>query len=162
MQLRAGGFVELIRETGQIGLDDVLVVVAPELASWRADLGPAALDDLRAGCALSIGPIFDGGLYLLAATGAGLRLVRDGSGDDADGDGADLTGPAAMAKLIGLAERTGIEVGPAADRAGSAIRGRRPRAAGRSTHGRGVAQAVESGLGGRDLNPSFRDQNPAS
>ena len=107
VQLRPGDFTGLIREIGPIGLDDVLVAVAPELAGWRADLGRAALDDLRAGCAFSVGPIFDGGLYLLAATGAGLQLLLDGGGDEA----GDLTGPVAMATLLGLAERAGIEIG---------------------------------------------------
>jgi hypothetical protein len=109
--LRSGGLADVIGGTGSIGPDDVLVVVTPELTSWRADLGSAALDDLRAGCALSIGPIFDGGLYLLAATGAGLELLRGGGEGDAAGDGVDLTGPAAMATLVGVAERAGIEVG---------------------------------------------------
>ena len=126
-----GGFTELIGgpsslgegDTGAIEEGDMLVAVAPELARWRADLARAAVDDLRAGCALSIGPIFDGGLYLLAATAAGLALLRDGDrngggdgdevggGDGADAGAIDLTGPAAMAALVALAERTGIEVG---------------------------------------------------
>jgi hypothetical protein len=107
--LRRGGLADVIGDPDVIGPDDVLVVVAPELATWRADLGRAALADLRAGCALSIGPVFDGGLYLLAATGVGLELLRD-RGDGAVG-AVDLTGSAVLASLVELAERAGIEVG---------------------------------------------------
>jgi hypothetical protein len=108
--LRSGGLSDVIRDPGPIAADDVLFVVSPEIATWRPDLARAALDDLRTGCALTIGPIFDGGLYLLAATGAGLQLLRDG-GDGAGTGAADLTGPGAMATLVALAERAGIEVG---------------------------------------------------
>jgi hypothetical protein len=111
VQLRSGGLTDVISGLDWIGPDDLLVVVTPELGAWRADIGHAALEDLRAGCALSIGPIFDGGLYLLATTGAGLELLRGGGGADAAGDGVDLTGPSAMAALVGIAERAGIEVG---------------------------------------------------
>ena len=33
---------------------------------WLPETAAAALDDLAAGCAVSIGPVFDGALYLLA------------------------------------------------------------------------------------------------
>jgi hypothetical protein len=111
VQPRSGGLADVISDPGLIGADDVFVVVTPELATWSADLGRAALDDLRAGCALSVGPIFDGGLYLLAATGAGLRLLGAGARGDAAADRVDLSGPAVLATLLGLAERAGIEVG---------------------------------------------------
>jgi glycosyltransferase A (GT-A) superfamily protein (DUF2064 family) len=42
------------------------LVVWPELPVWLPETGAAALDDLAAGCAVSIGPVFDGALYLLA------------------------------------------------------------------------------------------------
>jgi hypothetical protein len=38
----------------------------PELPVWLPETGAAALADLAAGCAASIGPVFDGRLYLLA------------------------------------------------------------------------------------------------
>ena len=38
----------------------------PELPVWLPDTGAAALSDLATGCAASIGPVFDGRLYLLA------------------------------------------------------------------------------------------------
>lgn len=43
-----------------------LFIAWPELARWRADHATGALDDLDAGCELSVGPVFDGGFYLVA------------------------------------------------------------------------------------------------
>lgn len=43
-----------------------LLIVWPDLLRWRADHASGALDDLEHGCDLSLGPVFDGGLYLLA------------------------------------------------------------------------------------------------
>jgi hypothetical protein len=51
-----------------VAADGPTVVVWPELPLWQPDAGAAALDDLAAGCAVSIGPVFDGALYLLAFT----------------------------------------------------------------------------------------------
>jgi hypothetical protein len=45
--------------------DGAALVVAPELAVWHAQLAAAALEDLRAGCAVCLGPVFDGGAYLI-------------------------------------------------------------------------------------------------
>ena len=43
-----------------------MLVVWPDLAAWRSDHAAGALDDLADGCALSLGPMFDGGFYLVA------------------------------------------------------------------------------------------------
>jgi hypothetical protein len=43
-----------------------VLVVWPELVRWRPDHAAGALDDLADGCALSLGPMFDGGFYLAA------------------------------------------------------------------------------------------------
>lgn len=43
-----------------------LVVLWPDLPRWRPDHLEAALSDLAAGCELALGPVFDGGFYLLA------------------------------------------------------------------------------------------------
>jgi uncharacterized protein len=48
------------------GGDGPLVIVWPELASWRPEHASAALLDLSDGYELSIGPVFDGGFYLIA------------------------------------------------------------------------------------------------
>ncbi len=46
--------------------DAAVVVVWPVLPCWRAEHADAVLDDLAAGCLVSIAPAFDAGLYLLA------------------------------------------------------------------------------------------------
>jgi hypothetical protein len=43
-----------------------LVVLWPDLPRWRPAHLDAALSDLADGCDLSLGPVFDGGFYLLA------------------------------------------------------------------------------------------------
>jgi hypothetical protein len=43
-----------------------LVVLWPDLPGWRPAHLAAALSDLAAGCDLALGPVFDGGFYLLA------------------------------------------------------------------------------------------------
>jgi hypothetical protein len=46
--------------------DGPVFVIWPELARWRSDHATGALDDLADDCALSLGPMFDGGFYLIA------------------------------------------------------------------------------------------------
>jgi hypothetical protein len=46
--------------------DGPTLLAWPELSAWLPEAGAAALADLAAGCAASIGPVFDGRLYLLA------------------------------------------------------------------------------------------------
>jgi glycosyltransferase A (GT-A) superfamily protein (DUF2064 family) len=43
-----------------------LLIVWPDLPRWRLDHAWGALDDLEAGCDVSLGPVFDGGFYLIA------------------------------------------------------------------------------------------------
>lgn len=44
-----------------------VLVTWPELVRWRADHASGALEDLvRGGCDISLGPLFDGGFYLVA------------------------------------------------------------------------------------------------
>lgn len=43
-----------------------VLVVWPVLPRWRPEHTAAVLDDLADGCEVSIAPVFDGGLYLLA------------------------------------------------------------------------------------------------
>jgi glycosyltransferase A (GT-A) superfamily protein (DUF2064 family) len=42
-----------------------VVVVWPVLPTWRPEHADAVLDDLAAGCQVSVAPVFDAGLYLL-------------------------------------------------------------------------------------------------
>ena len=48
------------------GHDDPLLIVWPELPCWRSDHAGGALADLADGCQVSLGPLFDGGFYLVA------------------------------------------------------------------------------------------------
>ncbi len=43
-----------------------LIIVWPDLPQLRSAHADAALDDLRAGCDVVFGPVFDGGFYLIA------------------------------------------------------------------------------------------------
>lgn len=47
--------------------DERPVLVAwPELCRWRSEHAEGAMSDLQAGCDVAVGPMFDGGFYLLA------------------------------------------------------------------------------------------------
>jgi glycosyltransferase A (GT-A) superfamily protein (DUF2064 family) len=75
-----GGSVELLaqrghRVTARVGAAAAhvfaqgagpVLIVWPDLRRWRREHAAGALDDLADGCAVSIGPVFDGGFYLLA------------------------------------------------------------------------------------------------
>ncbi len=43
-----------------------LLIAWPDLQRWRPEQASAALEDLADDCALALGPVFDGGFYLLA------------------------------------------------------------------------------------------------
>jgi glycosyltransferase A (GT-A) superfamily protein (DUF2064 family) len=83
--------------------DEPLVVIDPALPVWSPELAAAALSDLQHGCALAIGPIFDGGFYLVA-----LAEPVPGLADLTD---EDLAGRHAMNALIELTVRDELEVG---------------------------------------------------
>jgi hypothetical protein len=80
-----------------------LLILWPRLGRWREDHVTAALEDLDAGCGVSLAPLFDGGLYLLALD----RMVPElfGLEDEV------IVGPRAMGELLGAAGRAGVEVG---------------------------------------------------
>jgi hypothetical protein len=48
------------------GGEGPVLVVWPELVRWRPDHATGALDDLADDCEISVGPMFDGGFYLVA------------------------------------------------------------------------------------------------
>jgi hypothetical protein len=48
------------------GGEGPVLVVWPELVRWRSDHATGALDDLADDCQISVGPMFDGGFYLVA------------------------------------------------------------------------------------------------
>ena len=82
---------------------DPVIAVAPELGTWRPDLATEALDDLAAGCALTLGPIFDGGFYLLGLARPLPALSEASAFGHAGRD--------PLAGLLALAERERLEVG---------------------------------------------------
>jgi glycosyltransferase A (GT-A) superfamily protein (DUF2064 family) len=43
-----------------------LFIVWPQLWRWRPEHASAALEDIADGCGVSVGPVFDGGFYLVA------------------------------------------------------------------------------------------------
>jgi glycosyltransferase A (GT-A) superfamily protein (DUF2064 family) len=46
--------------------DASLFIAWPQLWRWRPEHAAAALEDIADGCDVSVGPVFDGGFYLLA------------------------------------------------------------------------------------------------
>lgn len=80
-----------------------LLVVWPELPCWRAPHAAAALGDLDAGCGVSVGPVFDGGLYLMALARPVPELLE--RVDDS------WSGAEAMGLALAAAHETGLEVG---------------------------------------------------
>ncbi len=66
-----------------------VLIIWPDLPRWRREHALGPLDDLADGCAVSFGPVFDGGFYLLALPRAVSWLAtlpeRTWMGDEAMG-----------------------------------------------------------------------------
>jgi hypothetical protein len=80
-----------------------LLIAWPELPRWRHDHAEAALGDLADGCQLSLGPVFDGGFYLLALSRvlpALLELPTDA-----------WQSPDALGTAMAAVHQDGLEVG---------------------------------------------------
>ena len=93
-------------ETGAAGTSGVALAGAgptlfawPELPRWLPETGAAALADLKAGCAASIGPVFDGRLYLVAVAEPIPGLVEA------------LSRSPTMARVLRVIEERKLEVG---------------------------------------------------
>jgi hypothetical protein len=80
-----------------------LVVVWPALPRWGPEHAAGVLDDLAAGCVASVGPVFDGGLYLLALT----RPLPALLGLPAEA----WDSPDAMGRVLGAINEEGASVG---------------------------------------------------
>jgi hypothetical protein len=99
-----GAVVEAATDlTAAVAPDGPTLVVWPELPLWLPQTGAAALDDLAAGCSVSIGPVFDGTLYLLALAEPIPELLALGE--------RPWQGVQAMTRLLGVAEGQQLEVG---------------------------------------------------
>lgn len=80
-----------------------VLVVWPDLPRWRPEHASGALEDLGAGCDLSLGPVFDGGFYLLALARplpALFTLAADA-----------WRGPDAMTLALEAVNQAGLQVG---------------------------------------------------
>jgi glycosyltransferase A (GT-A) superfamily protein (DUF2064 family) len=80
-----------------------VLVVWPELSRWRPEHAAGALGDLRDGCDVSVGPVYDGGFYLLALARlapAVFELPDDG-----------WRRPEAMGRLLAAAHAAGLDAG---------------------------------------------------
>jgi hypothetical protein len=79
------------------------VVVWPTLPRWGPEHAAGVLDDLGAGCDASVGPVYDGGLYLLALTRS-LPAVLALPAETWDS-------PDAMGRVLGAINEEGVDVG---------------------------------------------------
>ncbi len=80
-----------------------VLIIWPDLPRWRPEHAAGALADLGDGCQLSVGPVFDGGFYLVALARplAALFGLPAQTWHSADG----------MAIALSAAHETGTEVG---------------------------------------------------
>jgi glycosyltransferase A (GT-A) superfamily protein (DUF2064 family) len=83
--------------------DGPVLIIWPDLPRWRADHFHGALDDLTAGCDLSLGPEFDGGFYMigLARPLPALFALPETS----------WRSPDAISAAVGAVTEAGLEVG---------------------------------------------------
>jgi uncharacterized protein len=83
--------------------DGPLLIAWPELPRWRPEHAAGALGDLADGCDVAVGPVFDGGFYLLALARfapAVFELPADG-----------WRHPEAMGQMLAAAHRAGLDAG---------------------------------------------------
>jgi glycosyltransferase A (GT-A) superfamily protein (DUF2064 family) len=80
-----------------------LLIVWPCLAGWRADHAGGALDDLADGCDVSVGPVFDGGFYLVALARPLPELFSSAA--------LDWSGPDALGAAFAAAQEAGLTIG---------------------------------------------------
>lgn len=80
-----------------------LLIAWPDLPRWRPDHASAALEDLAHGFDVSVGPVFDGGFYLLGLARPLPDLLA--------APDADWLGPNAMASAFSAAHEAGLGVG---------------------------------------------------
>jgi Uncharacterized protein conserved in bacteria (DUF2064) len=86
-----------------VGAEGPLLIAWPDLPRWRPDAAAAALDDFADGCDASFGPVFDGGLYLVALARELPELLA--AADEA------WRGPEAMTTALGASHLGGLRAG---------------------------------------------------
>lgn len=102
----AAGSETLADAVERVGADvggEALLVIWPALARWLPEHAEGVLDDLASGCGASVGPVFDGGLYMLAVTGLlpSLLALPEETWDSPD----------ALGRVLGAINETGVAVG---------------------------------------------------
>jgi uncharacterized protein DUF2064 len=113
-QAVAPGRVDTVTATGSAALGDAsarafaagggpLLMIWPVLPLWRPEHAAGALDDLTHGCDVSVGPVYDGGFYLVA-------LARPAPALFAVPDAA-WSGPDAMGLVLSAVHAGGLEAG---------------------------------------------------
>jgi hypothetical protein len=105
VQVAAEGepLVDAVQRVFSDGGGAPLVVVWPALPRWGPEHAEGVLDDLAAGCDASVGPVFDGGLYLLALT----RVLPTLLGLPSEA----WDSPDAMGRVLGAINEEGASVG---------------------------------------------------
>ncbi len=90
------------RVVAEVG-GEALLVIWPALPRWRTEHAEGVLDDLASGCGASVGPVFDGGLYMLALTRAvpSLFALPEETWDSPD----------VMGRVLGAINEAGVAVG---------------------------------------------------
>ena len=91
------------RRVFDAGGEGPVFIVWPELPRWRPEHAAGALDDLGNGCDVSVGPVFDGGFYLVALarfSPAVFTLPDDG-----------WRHPEAMGQMLLAAHQAGLDAG---------------------------------------------------
>jgi len=83
--------------------DGPVLVIWPDLTRWRPGHATGALDDLAAGCDVALGPVIDGGFYLIAIARPTPTLfsLREQA----------WRSPDVMAIAIAAAHNAGLEIG---------------------------------------------------
>jgi len=141
-----------------------VLIVWPELPRWRPEHAAGALADLVAGCDVSLGPVFDGGFYLIALSRPlALFALPTPAWRTPDAIGAAFLAAQESGLELGLlrAER-GLR-SPEDVRAAVADPLLDPELRGLLESARPAPRpGYPSRLGGEDLNPDSRDQNPVS
>jgi glycosyltransferase A (GT-A) superfamily protein (DUF2064 family) len=97
------GLAEAVQRVFSAGSGEPVLVIWPALPAWGPEHAEGVLDDLAAGCGASVGPVFDGGLYLLALT----RILPAVFALPAE----TWDSPHAMGRVLGAVNEEGVAVG---------------------------------------------------
>lgn len=97
------GLADAVRRVFSEAGGGAVLVIWPALPHWGPEHAQGVLDDLASGCDASVGPVFDGGLYMLALTRMLPALFAL--------PGATWDSPDAMGRVLGAINEEGAAVG---------------------------------------------------